>query len=310
MRVRAVAGESGTLSVGSLVSASSTAVIQAGVNNSNGVTGALALNNASGTSTYAGILRNGSGSGDVLSVTKAGAGTQVLTGTSNTYSGGTTISAGTLLVNNASGSGTGVGAVTVNGTGTLGGTGFIKPTGANGISVANGAFIAPGASIGTLTLDLGSTTGTVDLTGGGDFKFELGTANASIGSIAAGSSDLLTIAGASASDVAFGGGNNIDLLASATGAGFYKLFDTSAGATTWTGLTLGSATTGGNLIAGGLTTSNFGGIFSGSLILADGSAGTSSGDIYLQVVVPEPGTFGLIGTAVLGLMVARRRRSA
>ncbi len=47
-----------------------------------------------------------------------------LTG-ANMYSGGTTVSGGTLRVNNASGSGTGTGAVNVTG-GTLGGTGTIS----------------------------------------------------------------------------------------------------------------------------------------------------------------------------------------
>jgi autotransporter-associated beta strand protein len=44
----------------------------------------------------------------------------------NTYTGGTTVSAGGLFVNNLSGSGTGTGAVTVNGSSTLGGTGTIS----------------------------------------------------------------------------------------------------------------------------------------------------------------------------------------
>jgi autotransporter-associated beta strand protein len=66
----------------------------------------------------------------------------------NTYSGGTTVSAGRLLVNNASGSGTGSGGVTVNG-GTLGGTGTI----AGSVTVNSGGTISPGLSIGTLSLN-------------------------------------------------------------------------------------------------------------------------------------------------------------
>ena len=93
-----------------------------------------------------------------------------LTGT-NTYSGGTTVSAGTLLVNNTTGSGTGTGAVTVGSGGTLGGSG--KVTGATTLN--SGGTIAPGAgglaadttlhgssllwnSGGTITLELGGTT--------------------------------------------------------------------------------------------------------------------------------------------------------
>ena len=70
----------------------------------------------------------------------------------NTYSGGTTVSAGTLLVNNPAGSGTGTGAVAVNG-GTLGGTGTIS----GAVTVNNGGTIAPGTASAIGTLTLGST---------------------------------------------------------------------------------------------------------------------------------------------------------
>jgi autotransporter-associated beta strand protein len=80
---------------------------------------------------------------------KGGLGTMRITA-ANTYNGGTTVSAGLLLVNNTSGSGTGGGAVTVNG-GILGGTGSIA-----GIVTANaGGTLAPGtaSALGTLTLN-------------------------------------------------------------------------------------------------------------------------------------------------------------
>jgi autotransporter-associated beta strand protein len=73
----------------------------------------------------------------------------------NTYTGGTTVSAGTLLINNASGSGTGTGSVTVNNPGTiLGGSGIIN-AGANNVALNSGTSIAPGAAantVGTLTM--------------------------------------------------------------------------------------------------------------------------------------------------------------
>lgn len=80
---------------------------------------------------------------------KSGAGTMRLT-MAGTYSGGTTVSAGRLLVNNTSGSGTGGGGVTVNG-GVLGGTGAM----AGVVIVNSGGTVAPGteAAIGTLTLN-------------------------------------------------------------------------------------------------------------------------------------------------------------
>jgi autotransporter-associated beta strand protein len=82
------------------------------------------------------------------------AGTLTLDG-ANTYTGGTTVSAGTLLINNTSGSGTGTGSVTVNNAGTvLGGSGTIN-AGANNVAINSGATIAPGAApntVGALTM--------------------------------------------------------------------------------------------------------------------------------------------------------------
>jgi autotransporter-associated beta strand protein len=78
---------------------------------------------------------------------KSGPGTMRLTAVS-TYTGGTTVSAGTLLVNTTAGSGTGLGSVTVNG-GTLGGTGTI----AGAVAILPGGTISPGASIGTMTIN-------------------------------------------------------------------------------------------------------------------------------------------------------------
>jgi autotransporter-associated beta strand protein len=101
---------------------------------------------------------------------KSGTGTMRLTSASG-YSGGTTVAAGRLLVNNAAGSATGTGSVTVNSGGTLGGTGVIGGP----VSVLAGGAIAPGTSIGTLTInntltlsgttvmELNATTGTNDV---------------------------------------------------------------------------------------------------------------------------------------------------
>ncbi len=91
---------------------------------------------------------------------KAGTGTMLLN-KANTYSGGTTLSAGTLLVNNTSGSGTGSGNLTING-GILGGTGSI----AGAVTVNGGGTIRPGTatSIGNLTLNSAPTlNGTVSI---------------------------------------------------------------------------------------------------------------------------------------------------
>jgi autotransporter-associated beta strand protein len=94
--------------------------------------------------TFLGRITNGVGA---VSITKVGTGTLALSG-NNTYSGATTVSGGTLLVNNTAGSGTGSGAVSVT-AGTLGGTGAISGV----VSVGAGGNLSPGTSIGTLAIN-------------------------------------------------------------------------------------------------------------------------------------------------------------
>ena len=104
-------------------------------------------------------------SGGGATLTKAGAGTLTLAG-ANTYAGNTTVNAGTLLVANASGSGTGAGAVTVNTGATLGGTGAV----AGAVTVNSGGTLRAGGAggLGQLTLR-GKTT----LAGGSNFTTTL-----------------------------------------------------------------------------------------------------------------------------------------
>lgn len=85
-----------------------------------------------------------------LSLVKQGNATLALSGT-NAYSGGTTVSAGTLMVTNAAGSGTGTGNVTVESGATLSGNGIIK-----------GSVTVGGALSGSLTIQ-----GGVAVTNGG-----------------------------------------------------------------------------------------------------------------------------------------------
>lgn len=98
------------------------------------------------------VANNGTGT---VTLNKTGSGIWSLEG-ANSYTGTTTISAGTLLANNTGAtSATGTGSVILNSGATLGGTGRIAPTGSNSITI-NGA-IAPGTpevagGQGTLTL--------------------------------------------------------------------------------------------------------------------------------------------------------------
>jgi rhamnogalacturonan endolyase len=113
--------------------------------------GSGTINTASGENFSFGVLGNNttfSGNiGGAGFVVKDGTGVLALTG-ANTYSGGTTVSNGVLMINNVSGSGMGSGAVAVNSGGTLGGTGSISGV----VTVNLGATLAPGNPFGTLTL--------------------------------------------------------------------------------------------------------------------------------------------------------------
>jgi autotransporter-associated beta strand protein len=93
------------------------------------------------TNTFAGYI----GNSGVTSLIKVGTGTLTLTGT-NSYSGGTTINGGILLVNNTNASGSGT--VSVNSGGTLGGTGIISGI----VTVNSGGGFAPGNPLGILTI--------------------------------------------------------------------------------------------------------------------------------------------------------------
>ncbi|MEO5802199.1 MAG: autotransporter-associated beta strand repeat-containing protein [Verrucomicrobiota bacterium] len=117
--------------------------------------------NTTGTAqTFSGII---SGSGSVRrSASTAGTGGQTIFTEANTYSGGTSIGDGALVVNNTTGSGTGSGAVTLTARGTLAGNGTVSG------AVSGTGSIAPGTSVGTLTLGNG-----LDLSAGGTNVWEL-----------------------------------------------------------------------------------------------------------------------------------------
>ena len=113
------------------------------------------------STTFSGIIHGGG------SLTKIGTGTLTLSG-ANIYTGVTTLSAGTLLVNTKPSSGTGTNKLNVN-AGTLGGTGTIGGAVTVGTGSGSGAFLAPGTtSTGTLTLKKGLT-----FKADGTYKFQL-----------------------------------------------------------------------------------------------------------------------------------------
>jgi autotransporter-associated beta strand protein len=111
------------------------------VNIQNG--GATINSGANSIAVAAALVANGTGG-----LTKTGTGALTLSGAS-TYTGSTIVSAGSLLVNNTTGVGTGTGAVSINSSGSLGGTGVI-----GGLVTNNaGGILSPGvAGVGTLTV--------------------------------------------------------------------------------------------------------------------------------------------------------------
>lgn len=147
-------------------------------------------------------------------LTKIGAGTMELTEL-NTYTGATTISAGTLLVNGSiSGSTT-----TVSGTGILGGIGTLGP-----VNVTDGT-VAPGNGIGTLS------TGPFSLSSSSKLKFEL----AQPSMVGAGINDLISVVG----DLLLDGTLQVSE-SSGFAIGTYRLFDYT-GTLTNSGLDLDTA---------------------------------------------------------------------
>jgi len=159
--------------------------------------------------------------GDTINLIKTGNGTVTLShATGNLYTGSTTVSVGTLLVDNTTGSGTGTGAVTVATGATLGGTALLAPGAGNMIAI-NGT-LAPGTgAAGTVGLTL---TGASQLAfgAGSALAFDLGTASDLVAFTAAG--DWLAGSGNVTLNLALGAGfsyaNTYTIFSNVTTSGF------------------------------------------------------------------------------------------
>jgi fibronectin-binding autotransporter adhesin len=231
-------------------------------------TNALTLGGLNQNTTYHGTISGGS-------LTKTGTGSFTLTN-SNTYIGGTTVNAGTLLASNSTGSALGSGAVTVNAGATLGGNGFI-----GGLTTVNaGAHLAPGNSPGTLTFNQGLT-----LNSGAFLDFELGDPFTPL------TSDLVAIAGGALSGPA-SGLITLNLSdAGGFGPGTYNLIDAS------------SASAINDLAPAAFA---FGSTVSGYAYSLDWNGSVLQ---LTASAVPEPSTYAaLAGILVLGLALHRKRR--
>jgi autotransporter-associated beta strand protein len=132
-----------------------------------------------GAITFSGVVDGPGG------LAKDGTSTLTLKG-ANTYASATTVNAGTLLVNNTSGSGTGTNTVTVALGATLGGSGTVEGP----VMVNAGGNLAAGSSPGNLTMLNG-----LDLSAGGNDVWELGAEKDNDTGTAGTHWDLLSLTG-------------------------------------------------------------------------------------------------------------------
>lgn len=258
---------------------------------SSGVGSSLQVTAAgSGTTRFSGVIDDGV---NTSGITKVGDGTVEFTSTvGNTYHGTTTVSAGTLLINNTNGSGTGSGAVVVNG-GILSGTGSIS----GDVTVNTGGTLSPGASIESLG------AGGITINNGGTFLYELNTTSVAADLLfATDLSTSLTLTGSPTLSL-------VDLGANAplTNGTKFTLFSYTAGS--WNGGTFASYADDSTFtLFGNMWQINYDDASAGSNFFADA---TSFGTSFVTItVVPEPSSFALAAClGGLGLIASWRRHS-
>jgi autotransporter-associated beta strand protein len=253
-----------------------------------------------GTGEFAGkIVDSSSGA---IALAKGGSGTWTVSG-NNSYSGGTSVNAGKLLVNNTAGSGTGTGSVTVAASALLGGNGTISGV----TTIGAGAFLSPGNSPGVLTfadnLILASTsTTTMEISG-----TDRGT-----------SYDGITMSGSSAKSLTFGGTLNLvfgTAVSDTVTAGVYDLF--ALGNVGQSGA-FSSVSISGTALSVVTPTAATGLVFAGSnwtASMTDAAAAiwnlsfdSATGDLTIAAI-PEPSSLAVaFSAAAFGYIAPSRRR--
>ncbi|XHR29715.1 MAG: autotransporter-associated beta strand repeat-containing protein [Chthoniobacteraceae bacterium] len=240
------------------------------INNTSG-TATLTLDTTNGNGSFSGVIKDGTG---VVALTKNGTGTQVLSG-SNSYTGATTVTGGTLTINGslAAGSTVSITAATLAGSGTVGGS----------VSSTDGTLNGSGLSLGATTLKGTSTLKGYNI--------------ASSVTVASGTTTLSgTTKSTSALSVSAGATLNADgtIAGSATVGGLLKGNSTITGNLTLTSGTLAPGNSAGiTKVQGNFSTD------ASSTLVAEVS-GTDAGTSYDQVQVS--GNVTLAGTLDLSTL--------
>ena len=249
-----------------------------------------------GTLTLSGVIGGAVAGG----LEKVGAGTVVLSN-ANTYTGITTVGAGTLLATNTTGSATGTGAVVVALGATLGGNGFLAPAADNSVMVDGTLQIGTAGDVSARQLTI-TTTGAGLVTVNDIVAFDLFSGQGSGGLNDATHNDLLVVNGSSGFTIGANAQLHVTTSLPIDGSWVvgteWRLFD-------WTGLTGG--------VTGAFSNLSDPAPFNYMNLPDLSSIGLAwdVSNLYTQgtimVMVPEPGRVLLLFLGLMGLHFRRRR---